>query len=65
MKYCVKCRKTVDEAESRMLNSEVLCDDCYIDAIWPRVRKMYYENDPAAFMQRLKESYSIHPQRYH
>lgn len=62
---CSKCKRTIDDGEERKLRSEVLCDDCYINRIWPRVRKMYYANDPSEFIRRLRESYSVHPQRYH
>ncbi len=65
MMHCDKCKKPMDNGEARELNSKILCDDCYIDDIWPRVRKMYYENDQAEFMRRLKETYSLHPQQYH
>jgi hypothetical protein len=62
---CHKCNRTIEDGEERELYSEVLCDDCYIERIWHRVRKVYYENDPASFMRRLQESYSVQPQRYH
>jgi len=65
MTHCHKCNRIIDAGEERELYSEVLCDDCYIDRIWPRIRKTYYENDPAGFMRRLQESHSVHPQRYH
>ena len=32
---CGKCKRTIDDGEERKLRSEVLCDDCYIDRIWP------------------------------
>lgn len=62
---CDKCKRIIVDGEEKEINSKILCDDCYIDAIWPPVRKMYYENDPAEFMRRLKEMYSLHPQQYH
>lgn len=65
MTNCYKCKRTIEDGAERELNSEMLCDDCYIDRIWPKVRKAHYENDPAEFMRRLQESYSVHPQRYH
>lgn len=52
------------DGEGREYYSEVLCDDCFIDCIWPIVRKAYYENDPAGFMRRLQVSYSVLAQRY-
>jgi len=62
---CHKSHRTMEDGEERELYSEVLCDDCYIDRIWPRARRVYYENGPAGFMRRLQESYSVHPQLYH
>lgn len=43
----------------------MLCEDCYLELRLPKVGKTFYENDPAEFMRRLKDSYSAHPQRYH
>lgn len=65
MKNCDACKRSIEVGEERELQSQILCEDCYIKAIWPPVRKMYYENDPAEFMRRLKETYSLHPQKYH
>jgi hypothetical protein len=65
MVSCEKCMRIIEAGEERELRAKLLCDDCYIDSIWPRVRKMYYENDPAEFMRRLKDSYSIIQQQYH
>ncbi|MCP4578203.1 MAG: hypothetical protein GY846_18180 [Deltaproteobacteria bacterium] len=62
---CDKCRASFDREELRPFHSQMLCDDCYISAIWPKVRKTYYNGDPGEFMHRLKKSYSIIPQRYH
>ncbi len=65
MTTCAKCKQAIEDGEEMLHNSLVLCDDCYLDAVLPRVRKMYYENEPSEFMRRLKDSYSMHPQRYH
>jgi hypothetical protein len=65
MTTCSKCRSTIADGEERRLQGKLLCDDCYIDCIWPKVRKAHYENESAEFMRRLQESYSVHPQRYH
>ena len=62
---CGRCKGTIDDGEERKLGSEVLCEDCYIDRIWPKGGKTYYVNDPAEFMRRLQESYSVHPQQFH
>ena len=65
MTNCDKCQKAIEAGEEREYRSQILCEDCYLDAIWPRVRKTYYEHDSAEFMRRLKEAYSLHPQQYH
>jgi len=62
---CHKCKRAIEDGAEREVNDEILCDDCYIDRIWSKVRKAYYENDPAEFMRRLQESYSVRPQLYH
>ena len=65
MKHCDTCGKAIDDGEDREHNSKICCEDCYIDAILPPVRKMYYENDASEFMRRLKDGYIVIPQRYH
>jgi hypothetical protein len=62
---CSQCRNPIADDEQRSLQGEILCEDCYIDRLWPKKRKTVYENDSAEFMRRLQESYSIHPQRFH
>jgi hypothetical protein len=62
---CENCKTSISKGEEKMFDSRILCDDCYISAIWPRVRKTYDEYNPAEFMQRLKNTWSIHPQQYH
>ena len=62
---CDKCKRFLDDGEEIEFCSKMLCDDCYIDGIQPKVRKEYYENNPGEFMQRLKNAYSMHPQKYH
>ncbi len=42
----------------------MLCEDCYIDEVMPKMPKAHYNND-SEFMNRLKDSYSVHPQQYH
>ena len=61
---CDKCNKAVNEGEGRKHNSKTLCEDCYIDELMPRMPKAHYDND-AEFMQRLQDSYSLHPQKFH
>ena len=65
MKKCDQCSGLFDEKDGRPLHSLWLCDECYLDRVWPKVRKAFYENEPSEFMRRLKESYSIVPQQYH
>jgi hypothetical protein len=65
MENCGKCHREIEAGEGKEFRSQILCDDCYLEAIWPRVRKTYYENDPAGFLRRLKESFSLLPQQYH
>ncbi len=65
MMTCSKCGKSVSRGDKREHNSEVLCEDCYIDAVSLPVRKMYYENCGSNFMLRLKKSYSVGQQQYH
>ncbi len=62
---CYKCNNSINDGEGVEHNSVVLCEDCYLDTIISPVRKMYYENNNAAFMQRLKESYPVHKQKFH
>jgi hypothetical protein len=62
---CSHCQSAIDVSEAREHRGMVLCEDCYIQVLWPPVRKMYYENDHAEFMRRLKESYVSFPQQYH
>lgn len=62
---CEKCRDAIDKGEGWTFEAKILCDDCYIDAVWPKVRKTYHEHNPSEFMQRLKNTWSIHPQQYH
>jgi hypothetical protein len=57
MAKCDKCNIKIVNGEERDLNFRVLCEDCYIDAVLPPVRKMCYENDSSEFMRRLKDSY--------
>ncbi len=64
MKKCTKCNSYLKEVDGREFHSKILCEDCYIDEVMPKMPKSYYDND-AEFMQRLKDSYSVHNQQYH
>ncbi len=61
---CDKCKKAVSEGDGRKHNARTLCEDCYMDELVPRMQKAHYDND-AEFMQRLKFSYPVHPQKFH
>jgi hypothetical protein len=64
MKRCEKCQSIINEDEGRKLHSKILCEDCYIDEVMPKMPKSHFDND-AEFMQRLKDSYSVRKQQYH
>lgn len=64
MSICSKCQKTISEDEKQILNTRILCDDCYLDEVMPRMPKAHYDNE-AEFMNRLKDSYSVRKQQYH
>jgi len=64
MKNCNKCKQTVQNGEEKKLHEITLCEDCYIDAVMPKMPKAHYDND-AEFMQRLQDSYSVRKQQYH
>ena len=64
MKKCEKCKSQIKENEGREFHSKLLCEDCYIDEVMPKMPKSHYDND-AEFMQRLKDSYSVRKQQYH
>lgn len=64
MKNCDKCNTFIKEDDGRKLHSKILCEDCYIDEVIPKMPKSHYDND-VEFMQRLKESYPVRKQQYH
>ncbi len=64
MIHCYKCKKAINEGEGKTHKAKILCDDCYIDELLPKKQRAHYDND-SEFMQRLKESYPAHPQKYH
>lgn len=65
MIICDKCKDEITQGEERELNSMILCDDCYLDVVWQKPPKTFYENDSAEFMRRLKDTYSILKQKFH
>jgi len=64
MKRCEKCQLTLNKDEGREFHSKILCEDCYIDEVMPKMPKSHYDNN-AEFMQRLKDSYPVRNQQYH
>jgi len=64
MKRCEKCQSTLNKGEGREFHSKIMCEDCYIDEVMPKMPKSHYDND-AEFMQRLKDSYPVRKQQYH
>ena len=64
MKSCERCQSILNEDDGREFHSNILCEDCYIDEVMPKMPKSHYDND-AEFMQRLKDSYPVRNQQYH
>jgi predicted amidophosphoribosyltransferase len=56
---CSKCQNQIPDGEQKTLNSALLCEDCYLKAVHPSTGKPHYKHDPAAFMRRLKTTYSV------
>ena len=54
----------IKKGDGQEFYSKILCEDCYIDEVMPKMLKSYYNND-AEFMQRLKDSYIVRKQQYH
>ena len=64
MKRCAKCQLTLNKDEGWEFHLKIMCEDCYIDEVMPKMPKSHYDND-AEFMQRLKDSYPVRNQQYH
>ncbi len=64
MKKCARCKAVIRVGDEKSLHSEIVCEDCFIDAIIPKMPKAHYAND-TEFMQRLQESYSVIKQQFH
>ena len=41
--HCNKCYKPIKAGDEFRQRSEVLCEDCYIDARMPRTRKTHWQ----------------------
>jgi hypothetical protein len=63
MQICIKCKKTIPDGDAKMFHTKILCEDCYIDEVMPKIPKAHYDN-AAEFMNRLKDSYSVRKQQY-
>ncbi len=63
MSICLKCKETISDEDVKMHHKKILCEDCYIDEIMPKMQKAHYDND-AEFMNRLQDSYSVRKQQY-
>lgn len=64
MPSCTKCNKAIQDGDGKKLHAKILCEDCYIDGIMPKMPKAHYDND-SEFMNRLKDSYSVRKQQYY
>lgn len=64
MKICTNCKKSLQDGDVKKLNGKILCEECYIDMVVPKMPKSHYEND-AEFMNRIKDSYPVRKQQYH
>ena len=64
MENCTKCNKTIKNGDKKEFHTKILCEDCYIDEVIPKMPKAHYDNN-AEFMQRLKDTYSVQKQQYH
>ncbi len=59
---CTKCQNQIPDGEQQTLNSAVLCEDCYIDAVHPNTPRPRYKFDSAGFMRRLKMNWAVRRQ---
>ena len=64
MQNCENCKKSFYGDELKEFYTKILCEDCYIDEVVPKMLKAHYGND-AEFMNRLKDTYIAHPQKFH
>lgn len=64
MAICTKCNKSIQDNDAKILHTKILCEDCYIDAVMPKMTKAHYDNS-AELMNRLNGSYSVRKQQYH
>ncbi len=62
---CSKCNIALKDGDEKEHELKILCEDCYLDAVTPKVGKTYYEHDKAEFMRRLQNSQLVRKQKYH
>lgn len=62
---CARCKQDMEEEIAVIHPNGAICEDCFIDLRMPTMGKMMYENHPAPFMLRLKDSFIVCPQRFH
>ncbi len=55
MTTCSKCHQSIADSEEKIFNSELLCEDYYIDTFFKNTRKTYYLENDHSFMLRLKK----------
>ncbi len=64
MPNCTKCNQKIQDGDVKEIHAKILCDDCYINEVMPKMPKAHYDNDDE-FMNRLKDSYIVRKQQYH
>lgn len=64
MQNCKNCKKSFHDNDLKEFYTKLLCEDCYIDEVVPKMPKAYYGNN-FEFMNRLKDSYIAHAQQFH
>ncbi len=64
MRNCDNCKKFFQDDDVKDFNTRILCEDCYIDEVMPKMLKPHYNND-TEFLNRLKDSYIAHAQKFH
>ena len=64
MQNCTKCNKTIPDGDAKRFHTKILCEDCYINEVMPKMPKAHYDKD-VEFMNRVKDSYPVRKQQYH
>jgi len=63
MELCAECGSHLQDDEGRMLQGALLCDDCYLKAVTPKVLPQH-RNGKDEFMLRLKNAYPAKRQKF-